>query len=291
MLALQVGTIYYNIIYFQQSISIQDSVIAFLNDNKKIIESKLKNGDAIRIDLLNIQAQVDIEINRKLDLQNTLQKQINLLAYTTGDTTMHGAGFDFDLPLKVLSDALTEAQINNPDFLLAKDRIKESQDELGITKLTNRPSVNLGANVGVKNNYVPLVNDPRFNYNAGVSLVVPIYNGGRTKQEIKLAETNLKQNQLAIETLNNNYKRDISQALTDIQSNIDRIKNTTGQITQNRVAQEITGSRFKNGVATNLDLTNASTNLQRAEFTRLQYEYQLCLAKLQLANLLGYQYW
>jgi outer membrane protein len=291
MLALQVGTIYYNIIYFQKSISIQDSVIAFLNDNKKIIESKLKNGDAIRIDLLNIQAQVDIEINRKLDLQNTLQKQINLLAYTTGDTTMQGAGFDFDLPLKVLSDALTEAQINNPDFLLAKDRIKESQDELGVTKLTNRPSVNLGANVGVKNNYVPLVNDPRFNYNAGVSLVVPIYNGGRTKQQIKLAETNLKQNELAIETLNNNYKRDISQALTDIQSNIDRIKNTSGQITQNRVAQEITGSRFKNGVATNLDLTNASTNLQRAEFTRLQYEYQLCLAKLQLANLLGYQYW
>jgi len=290
-LALQVGTIYYNIIYFQKSISIQDSVIAFLNDNKKIIESKLKNGDAIRIDLLNIQAQVDIEINRKLDLQNTLQKQVNLLAYTTGDTTMQGAGFDFDLPLKALSDALTEAQINNPDFLLAKDRIKESQDELGITKLTNRPSVNLGANVGVKNNYVPLVNDPRFNYNAGVSLVVPIYNGGRTKQQIKLAETNVKQNQLAIETLNNNYKRDISQALTDIQSNIDRIQNTAGQITQNRVAQEITGSRFKNGVATNLDLTNASTNLQRAEFTRLQYEYQLCLAKLQLANLLGYQYW
>ncbi|HMH33678.1 MAG TPA: TolC family protein, partial [Puia sp.] len=56
-LALQVGTIYYNIIYFQKSISIQDSVIAFLNDNKKIIESKLKNGDDIRIDLLNIQAQ------------------------------------------------------------------------------------------------------------------------------------------------------------------------------------------------------------------------------------------
>jgi outer membrane protein TolC len=54
---------------------------------------------------------------------------------------------------------------------------------------------------------------------------------------------------------------------------------------------EITGSRFKNGVATNLDLTNASNNLQRAAFTRLQYEYQLCLSKLQLANLMGYQYW
>jgi outer membrane protein len=290
-LAYQVATTYYNIVFMKKAIEIQDSVIAFLNDNKHIIESKLKNGDAIKVDLLNIQAQVDIEINRKVDLQNSLQKQINLLEYETGDTVTKGALFDFDLTVKQPTDVLIDATVNNPDFIIANDRIKRSKDELGITKLTNRPYLDVGANVGVKDNYVPNVNDPRFNYNAGVSLHVPIYSGGRTKQQIRLAETGVKQNELAVESLKNNYKRDISQALTDIQSNIDRIKNTEGQIEQNKVAQEITASRFKNGVATNLDLTNASTNLQRAELTRLQYEYQLCLAKVQLANLSGYQYW
>jgi len=290
-LAFQVATTYYNIIFLKKAIDIQDSVIAFLNDNRNIVESKLKNGDAIRVDLLNIQAQVDIETNRKVDLQNSLQKQINLLEYETGDTTTRGTNFDFDLSLRQVEDALVEAQTNNPDFMLAHDRIKQAQDDLGVTKLTNRPYVNVGANVGVKDNYVPNVNDPRFNYNAGVSLHVPIYNGGRTRQQILLAETNVKQNELAEETLKNNYRKDISQALTDIRSNIDRIRNTQGQIEQNKVAQEITASQFKNGVATNLDLTNASTNLQRAQLTRLQYEYQLCLAKVQLANLSGYQYW
>ncbi|HTQ28159.1 MAG TPA: TolC family protein, partial [Puia sp.] len=249
------------------------------------------NGDAIKVDLLNIQAQVDIETNRKVDLQNSLQKQINLLEYTTGTAAANGRAFDFDMPVRTVGDALSEAQTNNFDFIIAKDRIKQAQDELGITKLINRPSLDLGANVGVKNNYLPNINDPRFNYNAGVSLHIPIYNGGRTKQQIKLAETSVRQNELAIESMVNNYKKDIDQALTDIESNIDRIKNTQGQIEQNRVAQELTASRFKNGVATNLDLTNASTNLQRAEFTRLQYEYQLCIAKLQLANLVGYRYW
>ena len=47
----------------------------------------------------------------------------------------------------------------------------------------------------------------RFNYNAGISLHVPIYNGGRTKQQIKLAETSVKQHELAIETMNNNYQQ------------------------------------------------------------------------------------
>jgi len=291
MLALQVASIYYNIIFLEKAIAIQDSVIEFLNENKAIVESKLKNGDAIKVDLLNIQAQVDIETNRKVDLENSLQKQIILMNYTTGTSIQPGNEFDFDIPVKPSADALSEAQTNNYDFLLAKDRIKQAQDELGVTKLTNRPYVDLGANVGVKNNYVPNVNDPRFNYNAGINLHIPIYNGGRTKQQIKLAETNVRQNELAIESLGNDYKKDIDQALTDIESNINRIKHTAGQIEQNRVAQELTASRFKNGVATNLDLTNASTNLQRAQLTRLQYEFQLCLAKVQLANLMGYQYW
>ena len=87
------------------------------------------------------------------------------------------------------------------------------------------------------------------------------------------------------------YKKDIEQALTDIQSNYERINNTKGQTEQAVYAQQLAATRFKNGVGTNLELTNASTNVQRALLTTLQYEYQLCLAKVELARLMGYQYW
>jgi len=96
---------------------------------------------------------------------------------------------------------------------------------------------------------------------------------------------------LAIETLNSNYRKDIEQALTDLSSNLERIKNTQGQIEEAQYANALAENRFKNGVGTNLELTNASTNLQRAQLTKLQYQYQLCLAKVELARLLGYKYW
>ena len=88
-----------------------------------------------------------------------------------------------------------------------------------------------------------------------------------------------------METLNSNYKKDIDQALTDIYSNLERIKNTEGQVELAKAAQILAASRFKNGVGTNLEITNASTNVQRAELTRLQYQYQLCLAKVEIARL------
>ncbi len=151
--------------------------------------------------------------------------------------------------------------------------------------------IGLRAAAGVKNGYVPAVTDPRFNYLAGVTFSVPIYNGGKNKQQQKLQQTIIKQNEMAVETLSNTYKKDIEQALTDIASNLDRIKNTQGQTEQAQTAQQLATNRLRSGTGTNIEITNASANVQRAALTKLQYEYQLCLAKLELTRLMGYQYW
>ena len=290
-LAYQVASIYYNVVYYQKALGIEDSVITYLNENKRVIESKLKNGDAIKIDLLNIQANLDAEQNRKIDLQNQLQKQLNLLSYTTGSAQASGNSFDFDIAIKDANAALIEAQAGNLEFVLAKDRIKQAEGDRDIARLADKPSVNLNAATGYKNGYVPKVEELRFNYIAGVSLHVPIYNGNKMKRQVKLAETNIRQNELAIATMNNTYLKDIQQTLTDINTNLSSIKNTYTQIDQTKAAQQIASSRFMNGTGTNLDITNASSNYQRALYTQLQYEYQLCQAKIQLAKLMGYKYW
>ena len=290
-LAYQVAVIYYNIVFLKKAISIQDSVINFLTDNLAVVQSKLNNGDALKIDLLNIQANRDQDQNRKVDLLNSLQKQLNLLEYTTGIKQNTGKAFDFEINLTDANAALSVAQTSNIDFLLAKDKIKQSQSDLEIAKLGDKPFIALNAGAGVKNGYVPDVTEMRFNYAAGVSFTVPIYNGGKTKQQIKLQQNIVKQNELAVESLSSNYKKDIEQALTDIQSNYERINNTKGQTEQAVYAQQLAATRFKNCVGPNLELTNASTNVQRALLTTLQYEYQLCLAKVELARLMGYQYW
>ncbi len=290
-LAYQVANVYYNIVYLQKAISIQDSVLNFLNENKKIVESQLQNGTALRIDLLNIQASIDNEENRKIDLKNSLQKQLNLLDYTTGTKQSNGSNFDFDINLTDAGSALGLAQTNNLDFVLAKDKIKQAQSDLAITKVADKPMIGLKAAAGVKNGYVPYVTDPRFNYLAGVSFTMPIYNGGKNKQQQKLQQNIIKQNEMAVESLSSTYKKDIEQALTDISTNLERIKNTRGQIDQAKAAQILATNRLKGGTGTNLEITNASTNVQRAALTKLQYEYQLCLAKVELTRLMGYQYW
>lgn len=290
-LAYQVSNIYYNIVFLQKAISIQDSVLAYLNENKKIVESQLKNGTALRIDLLNIQASIDNEENRKVDLKNNLQKQLNLLEYTTGTKQNNGKGFDFDVTLTDAASALGMAQTQNLDFILAKDKIKQAESDLAVIKTQEKPMVGLKAEAGVKNGYVPYIADMRFNYLAGIGISIPIYNGGKNKQQQKLQQNIIRQKEGEVDVLNNNYKKDIDQAITDIATNLERIRNTNGQIEQAQSAQQLATNRLKSGTGTNLEITNSSTNVQRAQLTRLQYEYQLCIAKLELTRLMGYQYW
>jgi outer membrane protein TolC len=87
------------------------------------------------------------------------------------------------------------------------------------------------------------------------------------------------------------HLKDIQQTLADIATNKQRIYNTKGQIEQAQYAQRLASVRFTNGVGTNLELINASSNVQRALLTKLQYEFQLCLANVELAKLLGEKYW
>ncbi len=289
-LASEVSTIYYNIIYFKRAVVIEDSILNYLNANKTIAENKLKNGDAIKLDVLNLQSQIDIEVNLREDLLNNLQKQITLLQYTTGNSQVLENAFDFDIPVQTAQDAFNTAAVSVPEFILAQDRVQQAKADLDMVKLTDNPWIALNGSAGVKNGYVPNVLEPRFNYAGGVSLKIPIYNG-KTKKQVAVAESQVKQNQLARETLNIEYQKNIQQTLTDIQTTTEKLKNMQAQIETGKAAVQIASSRYLNGIGLNTDITDAATNLQRVLLTNLRYQYQLALAKVEYARLTGYKYW
>lgn len=292
-MAFQVGNIFYQIAYLKDAIAIQDSVINFLEVNKRDTEIKFKNGDALKYDVLSIQSNIDQEGNRKIDLQNTLNKQYALMEYTTGMMiTASSSSFVFPFQNQNdLNEAVAEAQNNNPEFKLIKDRIKQAEAELKVSQTNGKPSLVMSGGTGYKNGFTPDIDKFRYNHSAGVTLSIPIYQGGRAKKQVRLSQSQLTQTRFSEESLSNTYRKDIAQAMIDIKSNTSSLVNAGRQVSEAKEAQKLAHSRYKNGIGTNLELTNASTNVQRAELTNLQYKYQLCVAQLTIAKLTGLKYW
>ncbi len=291
-LAAQVATVYYSIIYLQKAIEVQDSVIKVYAANKTLQENKLRNGDALKIDVLTMQNNIDIEQNRKTDLLNSLEKQQLLLTYITGDSASALQGkFDFYTAATPIDDALNEARSGNLEYVLAKQRVRIAEADLALAKTGTKPVINLQGGTGFRNGYQPDINELRYNYTVGVGISVPIYSGGRLKKQNQVAASLVKSGELAISTLDNQYRKDIAQVLADIRSNNERLANAADQVNIAKEALRLAQSRYDNGISTNVELLNAANSLQKVELSQLQYAYQLALANIELARLKGTKYW
>jgi len=286
-LFFQISQLYYQIVYAKKAIEIQNQVLQLLTENKNVIETQLKNGNAIQLDLLTIQSKIDNELNRTIDLETNIQKLLNLLKYATGVATISEGQLSIALKNYTFDEAIQQATLHNPSIAIARDKVGVSKAEVAITKLIEKPVVGMKASIGSRNGYLPQIQDPRFNYNAGIGFSVPLFNGGKTKQQIKIQERNLALNETNVLVQLHDFEKDIQAALIDIKSNESRIKNADTQIAQAALAQKLSVSKLKNGTTTPIEITSTNADYQRALLNQLQYQYQLCSAQLELIKLMG----
>jgi len=284
-LASQVAGIYYSMIYLKRAVQVQDSVISSYEVNLRMVEGKIKQGDALQIDLSTIKNNIDQEKNRKVEFLRLYERQAALMRYSTGQSAEPGiAQFDFKTP--VGGDLA-----NNPDVLAANERISSARADLKYANTNRLPSLNFQGGAGFRNGYQPDINPNRFNYLAGVTLAVPIFQGGRLNKSYGLASKSMELNELSKATLTSTLLKDLESTQSDLKAYDEQIKNSAGQTDVANETLRLTEVRYKQGVATYLDLINASTNLQRANLNRLQYEYQRTLSQVEMCRLLGVRFW
>ena len=286
-LFFQISQLYYQIIYAKKAIEIQNQVIQLLTENKLVVDAQLKNGNAIQLDVLTIQSKIDNEVNRKIDVETNLQKLLNLLKYATGVSNIQEGQLAITLKNYTLDEAMQMAIQHNPSLAIAKDKVNVAKAEMAITKLNELPYIGLKASVGSRNGYLPNIQDPRFNYNAGIGFSVPLFNGGKTKQQVKIQERSVALNETNVVSQLHDFEKDILAAIIDVKSNESRIKNAASQIEQAALAQKLSVSKLKNGTTTPIEITSTNADYQRALLNQLQYQYQLCNAQLELIKLMG----
>jgi outer membrane protein TolC len=283
----QISQLYYQIVYAKKAIQIQEQVLALYYENKKVIDAQVLNGNAIQFDALTIQSKIDNEINRKIDLETNLKKLLNLLKYATGVDNIKEGELAITMKAYTFDEALQIAINHNPSLAIARDKINIAKSDVAISKLTEKPFIGAKATIGSRNGYLPSINEPRFNYSAGIGFSVPLFNGGKTKQLIKIQEKGLDLSETNIAVLLHDTEKDIQAALIDINSSQTRIINSNTQIEQAALAQKLSASKLKNGTATPIEISSTNTDYQKALLNQLQYQYQLCNAQIELLKIMG----
>ena len=297
-LAYQVAAAYYGVGFLERSLAVQDSVIKTAGANMRLLTTRLQNGDALEYDVLTQAVRVKAAQNRRIEIQNQMERQLAVLTYLTGNVNPSVAGAATQFSAEARGGSGTAQPYNlegdvqsvlaqNKDVQLAQDRVRQAETDILANNAGSRPNLSFTGLAGYRNGYLPEINLPRFNIAAGVALTVPIYSGRRNQLQNQAAQLTLIANRYAVENANAQLRQNIALVNADIRSNQTRLANLDTQVQQARKALQIANARLRNGVITNVELQSAETGVEEAELGRLNFQYQLLLNQLELKRLLG----
>jgi multidrug efflux system outer membrane protein len=184
-----------------------------------------------------------------------------------------------------LPSALLERR---PDIHEAEQNLVAANAQIGVARAAYFPQISLTGTGGYQSSALTdLFTGPAGIWNFGGSLVQPIFEGGRLKNNVRLVEAQREQMLLTYEQTIQGAFRDVSNSLVAYRKNREfRIQEE--KLTESaRDAAQLSEQRFKAGATDYLEVLTNETNSFSDELTLAQAQLNELVALVQLYQALG----
>jgi outer membrane protein len=124
--------------------------------------------------------------------------------------------------------------------------------------------------------------DIQNSWNAGITLTMPLFEGGITRGKVSEARANLRALEAQRDTLKQSVRIELHQAYADIESATARIAVMESSLKNARDNLQLAQGRYEAGVGVYIEVTDAQVASVNAETNYVQalYDYQLAAARL-----------
>ena len=291
----QVENAYYGLLYAQDALNVLMENRETAKLNADIYRKKFETGTASEYDVLRAEVQVKNIEPSILDMENTIRQaklQLKLLMGMDMTLNIKVAGNLSDYQQSMYADVLdANASIENNSSLrtldLQTDALKQA---LSIQKASWYPTLALSANYNWTslNNGTPFKNLTWNPYSTvGVSLSIPIFQGGRRYYKQKQAEISYREMTWQRENLENALKLQARAQFDNIQKSVSQIETNKAGVDQAVKANQIMEKSFRIGAASYLDLRDSENALMSARLAYYQSIYNYLVAQSNLSYVLG----
>ncbi len=288
-LTLLTSVSYYTLIYLQEAIRIKETQIATLQQHLDFVTRKEETGSSTQYEVLSTQVRLSNAENQKVDLESsrlTQQAVLNGLMGRPSKTPLAVQGsFALTQP-GIPSDSLIPYALEHRyEMVMARLKAEHAQLHLRSVKVMNNPTLSAFVTGGVKNGYIPDLNQATLNYTAGVGLNVPIFDATRRRNTIRLVNSEIGMAQSEIEQTSRDISTEVTQNETSLEASLKKIDQSRLQVKQAEEALNLAAVSFKSGAITNLDLLDAETALEesRVNLLRARTEYAIGVVRLSIS--------
>jgi outer membrane protein TolC len=248
-----------------------------------------KNGVVPAIETLRAQVELQTQQQRLISYQSDEDKLKLRLARAIG--LPDGQVFDLTdsiaysaAPPLALEDAIARAYTSRMDYQSAAARVQAAELSRKSIEAERLPTADFNANYG---DIGPRLDNSHGTYTAAVSVSVPVFQGGRVKNEAIQADAELERRKAELADLRGRIAFEIRTAYLDLSSAGEqtRVAESTVALAQQQLAQS--QDRFAAGVTDNLEVVQAQEAVATANESYIASLYIYNAAKATLARSIG----
>jgi len=179
--------------------------------------------------------------------------------------------------------ALKTALDNRPDLKAQKQREQTASLSYSSVKMERLPSLGTFADYGAIGNFDSQL--PTWEY--GVSLRIPIFDGGRRDARRAESASQFRQEQIRTADLRDQIELDVRTALDSLKSADAQVQTANEGLKLSEDEVQHARRRYEAGITNSIEVTDAQTRLARARQNVIDALYNHNLARIDLASAMG----
>ncbi|MEG1586063.1 MAG: TolC family protein, partial [Bacteroidales bacterium] len=272
---------YYLTAFSRKSIRIKEEQ---LHNFKQMLEQTMlrkQAGSATNFDYLNTNAGLQAVKSELIALGAEKEKQyinLGMLADTTiSDNTPLSLYFIRKQEKRSLEELITFALENRMEMKIMRKNIELAHLQKKTADRSFNPTLSAGISGGFNNGYEPNINKLRANFAVGATLEVPLYEGGKRKQNIGLANAQINKSTATLTLTEKEITRQVADSYFTLVSAAASLEQLKVQDLVSQEAYQQARTNYQAGTLTNLELVTSATNATNARLLLLQEEinYQI----------------
>ena len=280
--------LYVQILYAQESLKQDDEQIALAQQQLDRAKALFKAGMLNKADVSQMESQLANDQYQKVNDETSLadyKLQMKQLMELAGDYDLVLAdpalNAEVLAPLPDKMDVYQAALLSRPEIRAGQLALDRSDLDVKIAQAQGKPSINASAGINTSNNtgggnmFTQLKD--QWNNSLGVSLSLPVWDHGKTKNAVARAKLERKSTELELIDTQKSLMKTIESYWLQAYSSQQRYIAAQTKVEAARTSYELTSEQFRLGMKNIIELTTDKTNYSASQQQLLQAKYMALL--------------
>ena len=287
-----IANAYYTLQMLNQQLAISEQTVASWYKSVETMKALKLAGNTNEAAVVQSEANCHSIEASLPDLRQSIRETENALSILLGVAPQAiecpGTLAEQALPSTLSAGVPAQMLSNRPDVQAAEAALMSAYAATNVARAAFYPGLSITGTAGWTNSLGSVVVNPgKLIANAAASLLVPIFNQGRNRAQLRAAQAQQEESMLAFQQTILNAGSEVSNALYQYKAAQDKSTARKAQILALERSVDYTQQLLKLGSSTYLEVLTAQQSLLSAQLTQVSDDYQKMQAVVSLYQALG----